>query len=135
MLEFFNFGKDFCRWINILNKNIQATILQSGYLSYFFSTHRGCRQGDAIASYLFLLAAQILDLMIIFNCSINGITINGQQYKISQFADDTTLFLDGTKDSLEAALNTLEIFGSLSGLAVNKDNTKLIWLGKKKMFN
>ena len=63
--------------------------------------------------------------MIIHNCSINGITINSQQYKISQFADDTTLFLDGTKNSLEAALNTLEIFGSLSGLLVNKDKTNL----------
>ena len=71
--------------------------------------------------------------MIIYNCSINGITINNQQYKISQFADDTTLFLDGTKDSLEAALNTLEIFGSVSGLVVNKDKTKLIWLGKKNV--
>ena len=126
MLKFFKFGKEFCHWINILNKNIQATILQSGHLSYFLTIHRGCRQGDPIASYLFLLAAQILYLMIIYNCGINGITINSQQYKISQFADDTTLFLDGTKDSLEAALNTLEIFGSLLGLVVNKDKTKLI---------
>ena len=75
VLKFFNFGKEFCHWINILNKNIQATILQSGHLSYFFTIHRGCRQGDPIASYLFLLAAQILYLMIIYNCSINGITI------------------------------------------------------------
>ena len=27
VLKFFNFGKEFCHWINILNKNIQATIL------------------------------------------------------------------------------------------------------------
>ena len=70
--------------------------------------------------------------MIIYNCNTYGITINNHHYKISQFTDGTTLFLDGTKDSLEAALNTLEIFGSLSGLVVNKDKTKLIWLGKKK---
>ena len=81
VLKFFNFGKDFCHWINILNKNIQATILPLGHLSHFFTIQRGCRQGDPIASYLFLLAAQILYLMIIYNCSINGITINSQQYK------------------------------------------------------
>ena len=132
VLKFYNFGRDFCHWINVLNKNIQASILQSGHLSYFFAIHRGCRQGDPIASYLFLLSAQILYLMVFYNCKINGITINNNQYKISQFADDTTLFLDGTSDSLKAALNTLEIFGSLSGLVVNKDKTKLIWLGKKK---
>ena len=28
--------------------------------------------------------------------------------------------------------NTLEIFGSLSGLKVNTDKTKIIWPGKKK---
>ena len=51
---------------------------------------------------------------------------------MTQFADDTTVFLDGTKDSLVAALNTLEIFGSLSGLKINMDKTKIVWLGKKK---
>ena len=29
---------------------------------------------------------------------------------MTQFANDTTLFLDGSKDSLVAALNTLEIY-------------------------
>ena len=68
--------------------------------------------------------------MIFYNCKINGININNNQYKISQFAYDTTLFLDDTRDSLKAALNTLETFGTLSGLVVNKDNTKLVWLGE-----
>ena len=39
--------------------------------------------------------------------------------------------LDGTKDFLVAALNTLKMFGILSGLRVNMDKTKLVWLGKK----
>ena len=49
---------------------------------------------------------------------------------MTQFADDTT-FLDGSKDSLVAAFNTLEIFGSLSRLKVNTEKTKIIWLGRK----
>ena len=40
--------------------------------------------------------------------------------------------LDGTKDSLVAALNTLEIYGTPSGLRGNMDKTKLVWLEKKK---
>ena len=32
VLKFFNFGQDFERWIDVLNKNVQATILQSEYL-------------------------------------------------------------------------------------------------------
>ena len=43
-----------------------------------------------------------------------------------------TLFLDGSQSSLQAALNTLEIFGSYSGLKINKDKTKTIWIGNKK---
>ena len=132
VLKFFNFGQDFKRWIDVLNKNVQASILQSGYLAEFFNIQRGCRQGDPIAPYLFLLCAQILYLMILYYNNIKGIHINNCSYKISQFANDTTIFLDGSKDSLLAALNTLEIYGCLSGLVVNTDKTKLVWLGKKK---
>ena len=41
--------------------------------------------------------------------------------------------LDGTLHSLQSVLNTLEIFGSLSGLRMNTDKTKLIWIGHKKL--
>ena len=46
--------------------------------------------------------------------------------KLTQYADDTTIILDGTTSSLQVALNMLEIFGSLSGLNLNCDKTKLI---------
>ena len=50
----------------------------------------------------------------------------------TQFADDTTLILDGCQHSLQSALNTLEIFGNISGLKMNKEKTKVIWIGRKK---
>ena len=40
--------------------------------------------------------------------------------------------LDGSQQSLQAALNTLEIFGNMSGLRMNKDKTKMIWIGRKR---
>ena len=60
------------------------------------------------------------------NECIGGIKIGRAIYKITQFADDTTLILDGTSVSLLAALNTLEIYGSYSGLKINTDKTKLM---------
>ena len=51
-----------------------------------------------------------------------------------QFADDTTLILHGTTNSMEAALNILEIFGSISGVKVNTEKTHIAWIGKKKTF-
>ena len=46
--------------------------------------------------------------------------------------DDTTLILNGSQSSLQAALNTIEIFGSFSGLHMNTNKTKVIWIGRKK---
>ena len=62
---------------------------------------------------------------------MKDIYVNGIEHKITQFADDTTLILDGSKDFLIAALNVLEVFGSISGLQINTGKTKLIWIGKK----
>ena len=93
---------------------------------------RGCRQGDPIAPYLFLLVAEILSRTIINSSSVKGITIGNHTYKLTQFADDTTIFLDGSVDALQATLNVLETFGSFSGLRMNTEKTKVIWIGSRK---
>ena len=131
-LDFLNFGPYIKTWVKILNTNITATVQQSGFNSHFFPVKRGCRQGDPIASYEFLLCAQILYLLIQQNKDIKGLIAHQYEYKLTQFADDTTLIMDGSQGSLQAALNTLEIFGSISGLRINKDKTKIIWIGKKR---
>ena len=69
-------------------------------------------------------------------CSnIKGIEIrlNGKTHnlKISQMADDTTLFIRN-KQEIKEALNIIEIFGSFSGLKLNKNKTESIWIGKLK---
>ena len=109
---------------------ISAYVLQCGILSEKINIERGCRRGDPISPYLFLLAAEILCLLIQQNENIVGIKIKNTEFK--QFADDTTLFLDGTKSSLQAALSTLKTYGSYSGLKMNKEKTKIIWIGQKK---
>ena len=43
------------------------------------------------------------------NENIKGIIIDIAEFKLTQFADDTTLIRDGTTDSLRASLNTLVI--------------------------
>ena len=93
---------------------------------------RGCRQGDPIAAYLFILAAEILKLLIDKDPQITGIKVGKHIFKVAQFADDTTLFLDGTSSSLQASLNVLETFGNFSGLKMNSEKTKTIWIGQKR---
>ena len=132
VLDFFGFNEKFINWIKLFNTDITAYIVQCGQLSDKIFIGRGCRQGDPISAYLFLLAAEILAMLVKSNQDIKGITINKKEFKISQFADDTTLTLDGSQVSLQAALNTLETYGTYSGLKMNKEKTKLIWLGRKK---
>ena len=61
--------------------------------------------GDPIAPYLFIIVAQILTVLI-KNNNIQGIKIEDEEIKLTQFADDTTLILNGSSESLQAALNT-----------------------------
>ena len=58
--------------------------------------------------------------------------MNNYDHRITQYADDTTLILDGSERSLSAALNTLEYFSTISGLHINSSKTKIIWIGFKK---
>ena len=131
-LVFFGYSKDFIKWIKLFNNNISAFVLQSGFMSEPISIKRGCRQGDPISSYLFLIGAEILSRLILNNKDVIGIIIDGFEYKVTQFADDTTLLLDGSQHSLQSALNTLEIYGTMSGLKMNKEKTKIIWIGRKR---
>ena len=131
-LSYFGFDNELLKWIKMFNNNIIGRVCQSGFLSNPINIEKGCRQGDPISSYFFILAAEVLAILIGLNPDITGINIGKTQYKLVQFADDTSLILDGSLRSLQTSLNVLEIFGTLSGLKINHDKTKVIWIGKKR---
>ena len=116
VLAFFGYSNNFIKWVKLFNTNIKAYVLQCGFLSKEINIERGCRQGDPISSYLFLLGAEILTRLINLNPDIIGLRIREKEFKLTQFADDTTLMLNGTQHSLQSALNTLEVFGNMSGV-------------------
>ena len=133
VLPYMGFTDPFIAWIKLFNTDIQTTIMQSGIMSEFIKIGRGCRQGDPISWYLFIMAAEVLNILITYNDKVTGITVNGFEFKLSQFADDTTLILDGSCQSIESALNILEIFGTYSAvklvepLPLFSDFTILSW--------
>ena len=51
---------------------------------------------------------------------------------LSQFADDTTLYLDGKEESFRVSVNVLVRFASMSGLKINFDKTNAVWIGSEK---
>ena len=95
-LELFNFGESFRKWVKLFLNKSNSAVCQAGVISTFFPLHRGCRQGDPISSFLFLLCAEILAIRIKGNKNVRGITINDIEHIMSQYADDTLLIPDVT---------------------------------------
>ena len=126
VLELFGFGDSLISWIKVLNKNAKLAVNQGGNLSPFFYIGRGCRQGDPVSTSIFVLCAEILALLIRSNKNIKGIFINNKEYKLSQYADDTSVILDGSENSLRETLNVLHDFSIISGLKVNFDKTRCL---------
>ena len=92
-LQAFNFTKKTIAIIKSLQNDSKSKILQNGHLSDFINLGRGCRQGDPISPYLFVLAVELLGKTFREHNDISGIKICGKEHRISQFADDTTLFM------------------------------------------
>ncbi len=61
---------------------------------------------------------------------IKGIEILRNELRLSQYADDTSLFCADLA-SVEKALEIVNNFGLLAGLKLNRKKTKAIWLGKQ----
>ena len=105
VLESFGFDENLIKWVKLFNTDIKAYVSQSGFMSDPVSVERGCRQGDPLSPYLFILVAEILCCLINNSPNVIGLSIGSTMFKLTQFADDTTLILDGSTSSLQAALN------------------------------
>ena len=71
----------------------------------FFNLGRGCRQGDPLSPYIFLLAIEPLAMAIKDDKTIGGITIDGKTHTIGQYADDTFLMLEKDEQALRRSEN------------------------------
>ena len=134
-LKFFNFPNNIIVWFKIMYKNANSCVSFNGQYSSWFKLYRGCRQGDPISPYLYLICAEILSLMIRQNKRIKGITLREKEVLLSLFADDTTLFLDGSEESFTEAIKMLDTFSKISGLKVNNDKTQIAWIGSSRKSN
>ena len=129
VLDIFNFGTSIKNWVHTFYKDSESCVIQNGIMSPFFKLGRGCRQGDPLSPYLFLLCAEILGILIRNNKTLKGIEVFNKEFRLSQYADDTSFFLDGSEKSLKEALGVLNLFFNMSGLKINVEKTKVIWIG------
>ena len=108
--KYLNFGESVRHWINVFYKDISSAVIQSGHISSFFSVKRGCRQGDPLSPYLFIICAEFLAAKIRNNKIIKGIKVTKVELRISQYADATSIILDVPERSINRTLLGLERF-------------------------
>lgn len=103
-------GKSFINWVKTLYSNNSGRIINNGYSCLDFKISRGVRQGCPLSPYIFLICAEVLTLCVNDNNAINGISLFDNNIKILQYADDTTMFLDGSYSSLKETISTFSTF-------------------------
>ena len=135
VLKAFGFQNNICHWITTFYRNLKSCVVVNGQISNWFQINRGCRQGDPISPYLFILVVEILAIMVRENSEIKGIVINDTEHKLSQYADDTEFLLEGDRRSFETCINVIGKFSNVSGLFMNSSKTSVIWLGSMKNSN
>ena len=132
ILKKINFGQNTINWVKSLQIDSTSKILQNGHLSETINLGRGCRQGDPISPYLFVLGAELLAEAIRSNTNIEGLTIHQKEHKLSQYADDTTLFLKYSEKNIRSCMETLREFEIISGLKVNTEKTYVVKIGDER---
>ena len=103
LLISFGFDPSIAQWFKTFYNNTESCIMNNGWACNFFSVHRGVRQGCPPSPYLFILSAEILAKAIRKNADIKGLLVKDTEIKLSQYADDTTLILDGSEKSVSEA--------------------------------
>jgi hypothetical protein len=135
-LQSFGLGSNFIKWVKILYTDIKSSYLVNNQLSREIVLERGVRQGCSLSPLLFVIVMESLGIALRQNNNFQGICIRGieRPLKLSQYADDTTVFTSSNNDF--AILNhVLEKFQNASGLKINKGKSKGLFLGPWKERN
>ena len=128
VLKKFGYGQQFITNIKTIYTNIQSKIKINGCMSEPFFLERGVRQGCPLSMPLYVLCAEILANYIRTRTQIKGVQINRHECKLTQFADDTNLFLVGQK-SIDHLEDALQLYEEASGAQINIDKCEGMWLG------
>ena len=79
------FGQNFILWIEIFLKNLESCVINGGATTKYFKLNRGARPGDPISAYIFILAFEILFIVIKENPHIKWLIIFDHCYLYSTF--------------------------------------------------
>ena len=100
-LKYFGFADDLRKWVQPVYTQISTCITNNGHISKYFDLSRGVRRGCQLSCYIFILCSKLMAISLRCNNNVKGISIdNNIEIKITEFANDTTLILDGSESSI-----------------------------------
>ena len=92
----YGFGENFILWVKILLNDQKSCVINGRKTTKYFMLGRGARQCDPISAFLFILALEILFLLIKTKPKIIGLPIFDHCYLYCAYADGKTFFLKDT---------------------------------------
>ncbi|XP_071695356.1 secreted RxLR effector protein 78-like [Rutidosis leptorrhynchoides] len=100
LMKSMGFGTIWCKWISSCLKSATISILINGSPTSEFNLKRGVRQGDPLSPFLFIIAAEglnILTKMAVERGMYKGVEVGKDKVVIShlQYADDTIFLANG----------------------------------------
>nr|GEU33284.1 hypothetical protein [Tanacetum cinerariifolium] len=133
VIHSFRFGAIWCSWIRGCLTSSMASILVNGSPTFEFQFHRGLKQGDPLAPYLFILVMESLHLSftrIIDAGMFTGVMIDSS-VMISHlfYADDTVFIGEWSQKNFKGIMYMLHCFSILSGLSINIMKSHLLGVG------
>ena len=134
-LKFFGFGEKYIDMVRTIYCGAHATVQNNGTFSERFPIQRGVRQGSPNSSFLFLLCAEILAIMIREEESIQGIPIKEFTYLLGQYADDMDTTMIANEQSISSFFMVMEKFSRMSGFRINYDKTTVLRIGSMRKSN
>ena len=126
-MEKMGFSPLFINFLQTLYKQNISMITNNGFLSPQVLLQRGLRQGRPLSLPLYVVQSQITTTNIKQDKTITGINISNQreQVKISQYADDSNLFLKN-QESVQKVLNFFQNLNKATGATINLEKTTVI---------
>ena len=128
------FGKHLRKWVGMMYDVEDAPkrrMYVNGYYSRWFHIKSGVAQGCPLSPLLFLLVGEALKISLDQEEKIKGIQVGKKYYKLSQFADDTTLLLGSLKE-LKPVRRALNKWCRITGMRENEDKREALGMGVYK---
>ncbi|XP_071714226.1 uncharacterized protein [Rutidosis leptorrhynchoides] len=134
IMEIMGFGSKWRGWILSCLKSASVSILVNGSPTSEFKLERGVRQGDPLSPFLFIIAAEGLNVLTkraVLTKRFLGVEIGSEKILIShlQYADDTIFFGEWSILNLRNLFKLLKCFELSSGLKVNYLKSTLYGVG------